>query len=287
MNFMTSGREMMSMLSKAKIAVATTVVVLGFGAAPGWAEVEQQGEEKPVVVQDSEAQVTDSPAGFSVRIGDSGSDAGEQQGEDSGKGIVIHVGGDGDRGSARISGAGRVVDRVVSQLDAALENLPEEVRSEMDAEDVRELRAALQEIQALKSGGEVVRVDTSESLAEVLAPVMAILLLFGGPIMIVAIVSFNNRRKREMVHGTIDKIIEQGRDVPVELLDALDKGKNGKSTLARGTVNVALGIGIGAALYSLSGPSVATLGLIPFCIGAAQLLVWVVEGKESRDRTAG
>ena len=73
--------------------------------------------------------------------------------------------------------------------------------------------------------------------------------------------------------------------MPIELLDALDKGKNnGRSGLSRGTVNVALGVGIGAALFTLSGPDVATLGLIPLCVGIAQLFVWSVE-KNSPGRT--
>ena len=123
----------------------------------------------------------------------------------------------------------------------------------------------------------VKHVESDDSISEIIPGVVAIVLLFGGPVVIVALVSFNNRRKREMVHQTINKIIEQGRDVPVELLDALDKGKNGKSMLAKGTINVALGIGIGAWLWAISGPDVATVGLIPLCIGFAQLVNWKLE----------
>ena len=94
------------------------------------------------------------------------------------------------------------------------------------------------------------------------------------------------RALREQGHQTIDRIIAQGHEVPIELLDALDKGRsNGRSRLSRGTVNVALGAGIGAALFSLSGPDAATLGLIPLCIGIAQLFVWSLE-RNSPGRTA-
>ena len=126
----------------------------------------------------------------------------------------------------------------------------------------------------------------ADPLVEAISAIVPVMVLFLGPVLIVAIVSYNNRRKREMVHQTIDRIIAQRHEVPIELLDALDKGRsNGRSGLSRGTVNVALGAGIGAALFSLSGPDAATLGLIPLCIGIAQLFVWSLE-RNSPGRTA-
>lgn len=226
---------------------------------------------------------TGKAASITMRIGEDGKD-----GEPAGRGIEISVSGDADEASHEAAVAQRVVDRVMGELEQALAGLPEEVRKDLDEEDLRELREALSEIRDLRDPQHVVVSDhdgEEDTWAAVAPGVVAIVLLFGGPVAIVAIVSRNNRRKREMVHQTIDRVIEQGRDVPVELLDALDKGKNsGKTTLSRGTVNVALGVGIFAALYNLSGFDVATLGLIPLCIGVAQLIVWVVE-KRPADRT--
>ncbi len=221
-----------------------------------------------------DAPAAEKPHAFSMRIGD-----GEEAGE---RGIVIRVeGGEGE------SAAG-VVDRVVGELEQALAGLPEEARQEVDEQAMRELREALDEIRALREPGHVV-VDASDRevdpWAEAISAIVPVTVLFLGPVLIVAIVSYNSRRKREMVHQTIDSIIAQGHEVPIELLDALDKGKNnGRSGLSRGTVNVALGVGIGAALFTLSGPDVATLGLIPLCVGIAQLFVWSVE-KNSPGRT--
>jgi hypothetical protein len=107
-------------------------------------------------------------------------------------------------------------------------------------------------------------------------------------VVIVALVSYNNRRKRQMVHETIDRIIAQGKDVPVELLDALDKGeknRNGRSMLSRGVTNVALGLGIAGVLWGLGGDEAASLGLIWICYGAGQLLVWKLEDKPRQDGT--
>jgi hypothetical protein len=166
---------------------------------------------------------------------------------------------------------------VIAELEKALEGLPQSIREELDDDDMNDLREAMREIKGLKGARKVVHDGGSDTTSDIIPGVVAIVLLFGGPVVIVAIISFNNRRKRQLVHQTIDKIIEQGRDVPVELLDALDKGKNGKSALARGTVNIAIGVAICVWLYMISGIDVATIGLIPLCIGIAQIVVWKLE----------
>jgi len=224
-----------------------------------------------------EAPPGEQPRAFSMRIG---GDEDDGTGE---RGIVVSVDGDDVEGAERAEHAARVVDRVVGELEQALARLPAQARQEMDEESVRELREALGEIRALREHGHVAENGSERAgdpRAEAISAIVPVLVLFLGPVLIVAIVSYNNRRKREMVHQTIDRIIAQGHEVPIALLDALDKGRsNGRSGLSRGTVNVALGAGIGAALFSLSGPDAATLGLIPLCLGIAQLFVWSVERK--------
>ncbi len=69
----------------------------------------------------------------------------------------------------------------------------------------------------------------------------------------------------------------------MELLDALDKGSNGKSGLARGTVNVAIGLGVGGMFLANAGLGAASIGLIPLAIGLAQLLVWKLEKTRQQD----
>lgn len=211
---------------------------------------------------------------FSMKIG------GDEKDGEKAHGITITV--DDDEEEVKI--AGKVVDRVVSDLETALADLPEEVRAELDADDVEDLRRALEDVRRLKRGGGDHGPEDNAYVSDIVPGVVAIVLLFGGPIVIVAIVSYNNRRKRQMVHQTIDGIIAQGREVPVELLDALDKGQNAKSRLARGTVSVGLGLGLGAMLLATAGPEVASIGLIPLFIGLAHLLVWKLE-KTPEDRS--
>ena len=195
----------------------------------------------------------------------------------SAHGIEISMGDDEDPGA--------VVSKVIGRLETAIEGLPAEVQG-ADHGDIEELRAAVEDLRAMRDSPEIHReirlppLPQQESALEQFVPIVALLLIFGGPVLIVAIVSRNNRRKREMVHQTIDQMIAQGKDVPVELLDALDKGSkssNGKSGLARGTVNVALGLGIGGMFLANAGVGAASIGLIPLAIGLAQLLVWKLE----------
>lgn len=221
----------------------------------------------------------DEGKGLEIRIGGSDEPAADGSKDDRGIRVIVKGEEDGEAGEIRV--AGQTVDKVLEKLEGKL-----------DDEDMAELRDALDEVRGLKDGDgkrivihKSVEDDDDDAVSDIIPGVVAIVLLFGGPVLIVAIVSMNNRRKREMVHQTLDKIIAQGRDVPVELLDALDKGNNnGRSPLSRAAVNIALGIGLGAWLWAISGPDVATLGLIPLCIGIARLVAWKLESKDAATR---
>ncbi len=183
-------------------------------------------------------------------------------------------------------GSERFALGILKTVAISLESIPESVRAEMSEEDKENLEKALAEVEALSREKEQKLKDAEHSeKREVvihgsgfaddidLVGLVAVLLIFGSPVLIVFIISHNRRRKREMVHGTIDKMIEMGQEVPVEMLDALDKGDGAKPTTHKAFVNIAIGLGAGIALMSLAGADVATLALIPLFIGLAQLLV--------------
>jgi hypothetical protein len=113
---------------------------------------------------------------------------------------------------------------------------------------------------------------------EHLIGLVAVLMFFGTPIMIVAIISYNGRRKREMVHNTIDRMIDSGQPVPGELLDALDQNLSGSTAaLRRALVSIALGAALIIFFWQVAGGDVASLGLIPLFIGMAYLVIWWLE----------
>lgn len=260
----------------------TFALGLGLSAGMALAQAPAAAADPAVPAPDSAQPVPpaapDAPEAGKTRVFSMSIDTESKDDGDGSHGVRITVEGDEERGDV----AGKVIGRVVDDLEAALADLPEEVRKDVDTGDIEELRAAISELRALRDTREerfVVHEQADDNVVESLAGVLAILLIFGGPVLIVAIVSYNNRRKRQMVHETIDRVIAQGKDVPVELLDALDKPRNGKTALARGSVNIAIGVALGAMLFALAGPDVATIGLIPLCIGLAQLLVWKLENR--------
>ncbi len=261
-----------------KLRSVAAVVLIGCCSLLAIAQTPSAGQQAPAAASSAAAEPTAEPTpdatgkkSFRLSIG---ADGGK---DEKPHGIEISL--DGDENHAA------VVAKVIGRIETALEGLPEEVRSSEQG-DIAELRAAMDDLRAMKAAPEIhreIRVhEEDDSFLEQLAPVVALLVIFGGPVLIVAIVSFNNRRKRQMVHETIDRIISQGKDVPVELLDALDKGSNGKSGLARGTVNVALGLGIGGMFLANAGVGAASIGLIPLSIGLAQLLVWKLEAPRTQ-----
>lgn len=179
---------------------------------------------------------------------------------------------------------------ILKTVAISLESIPESIQADMTEEERQNLEKAIAEVEALSREKEQKLKDAEHSeKREVVihggglggsidvVGLVAVLLIFGSPVLIVFIISYNRRRKREMVHGTIDKMIEMGQEVPVEMLDALDKGDGAKPTAQKAYVNIAIGLGAGIALMSLAGADVATLALIPLFIGLAQLLVSKLE----------
>lgn len=175
---------------------------------------------------------------------------------------------------------------ILKTVAISLESIPESIQADMTEEERQNLEKAIAEVEALSREKEQKLKDAEHSEKHEVVihgsglgggidfvGLVAVLLIFGSPVVIVFIISYNRRRKREMVHGTIDKMIEMGQEVPVEMLDALDKGDGAKPTVQKAYVNIAIGLGAGIALMSLAGADVATLALIPLFIGLAQLLV--------------
>ena len=181
-------------------------MALSLCAGPGRAADAPAPGAPPAV----EAPAEEKPRAFSMRVG------GDEDAGSGERGIVISVDGDAVEGAERAQRAARVVDRVVGELEQALAGLPEEARKEVDEDAMRELREALGEIRALREPGHDVVNESERALdprAEAISAIVPVMVLFLGPVLIVAIVSYNNRRKREMVHQTIDRIIAQGHEV--------------------------------------------------------------------------
>ena len=115
-------------------------------------------------------------------------------------------------------------------------------------------------------------------MTEALVATMGLLVGFGLPILLVAIVLYYKHRRQQMTHETIVRLAEKGVPVPPELLLARPERHSG---LRGGLVLIALGIGL--SLFFLERGREWSIGLIPGLMGVALLIAWVIEGR-SREK---
>lgn len=121
--------------------------------------------------------------------------------------------------------------------------------------------------------------DALGSVSGMFVASLAIALIFGTPIMLVAAVLYASYRKRRLMHNTIDQYVTSGRDIPPEVLQSLHQQVTPGNNLNRGLVMTGAGLGVIACFLVMGTKEAAALGLIPLFIGLAQLLIWKLEKK--------
>jgi uncharacterized iron-regulated membrane protein len=104
--------------------------------------------------------------------------------------------------------------------------------------------------------------------------IIAMLVGFGLPLALVAIVLYFKHRKSVMNHETITRLAEKGLPIPAELMEPPRRGNAG---LRGGLVLVALGIAL-SFFFAGWGPG-WSIGLIPGLMGVALLVAWKIESK--------
>ncbi|WP_231491418.1 DUF6249 domain-containing protein [Microbulbifer sp. HZ11] len=110
--------------------------------------------------------------------------------------------------------------------------------------------------------------------------IVAIIAVFGTPILIVWMVTRNNYRKKQLLMENINRMVSEGRDIPPELLDAMDReGTN--TTKDRGITLIAIGAAVFIWLSISAGVDVGSLGLIPLFIGIARYVNWKHDQKQA------
>jgi hypothetical protein len=97
---------------------------------------------------------------------------------------------------------------------------------------------------------------------------------FGLPLLLVAMVLFYKHRRVKMTHETIVRLAEKGVPVPPELLQPKSSRTSG---LRGGLVLIALGAGL--SIYFLERGGAWSIGLIPGLMGVALLVSWAIENK--------
>ncbi|WP_346836652.1 DUF6249 domain-containing protein [Microbulbifer sp. SAOS-129_SWC] len=113
-----------------------------------------------------------------------------------------------------------------------------------------------------------------------LVPVMGILAVFGTPILIVWLVTRNSYRKKQLMMDNINRMVAEGRDIPPELLDAME-GESPRNVRDRGFTLIAVGLALFIWLSLSSGVEVGSLGLIPLFIGIARFVNWKLDAQHN------
>ena len=109
-----------------------------------------------------------------------------------------------------------------------------------------------------------------------LVAIMGMLVSFGLPLALVALILVYKQRRQRMAHETILRLAEKGLPIPPELIEP---PRRASTAMRAGLVLIALGIALAIFLREVGGPW--SIGLIPGLMGAALLLSWYLEKRSA------
>lgn len=165
-----------------------------------------------------------------------------------------------------------IVDEVIGELKAEWKDLDQEERQEVK--------------DALRSFQEGINITIPDSfsfggLSSVIVPIFAILFTFGSPVLVIALLLLFSYRKRKQRDALVEKFINAGKDVPPEILATFNNNGASGNNLQRGLILSGIGSGLFLFLGMLVGWGVASVALIPLCIGIARLLIWKLSEQQA------
>jgi hypothetical protein len=116
--------------------------------------------------------------------------------------------------------------------------------------------------------------DGGVPVAAAVIAVVALIVTFGSPIIIVASVLLYRMRKTRLTHDTILKLAEKGVPIPPELIAAPQRDTP-KSDLKTGIILLSAGAGLMLFFFEVGAPS--SLAAIPALMGIGYLVAWKIE----------
>jgi len=120
--------------------------------------------------------------------------------------------------------------------------------------------------------------DGGIPVAGAVIAVVALIVTFGSPIIIVASVLLYRMRKTRLVHDTILKLAEKGVPIPPELI-AAPQQDTPKSDLKTGIILLSAGAGLMLFFFEVGAP--ASLAAIPVLMGIGYLVAWKIEKSQA------
>ena len=115
---------------------------------------------------------------------------------------------------------------------------------------------------------------------------LSIIMIFGLPIFIVALVLYFGYKNKQAKYKLASEALAAGKEIPENLFKANPKKEN-NDTLTKGIKNVFLGIGLVVFIWVLTGEeSLAAIGFLMFCIGLGQVVTaYATRPKETSTST--
>lgn len=174
-----------------------------------------------------------------------------------------------------------VIDSIPGMSEQAKAELRETLKAEVgeavaDPAFVAGLEVAADKVAGAAPGASEFHPGMLIPLAGILFAAFAV----SVPVLIVIVVLVFAQKKRRQRAELVARFIESGQEVPRELLvdhaEPADMG--GEPNLRRGVLLMGIGLGLLIALGVLAGWQIGALGLIPFFIGLARVVIWKLEG---------
>lgn len=115
---------------------------------------------------------------------------------------------------------------------------------------------------------------------------LSIIMVFGMPILIVALVCFFAYKNKQAKYKLASEALTAGKEIPQDLFKENTKTNN-EDTLKKGIKNAFLGIGLGVFLWVLTHEEgIAAIGFLIFCIGLGQVVTaYATRSKETSTST--
>ena len=128
----------------------------------------------------------------------------------------------------------------------------------------------------LSKGGEFLFNQMENMLrATLIIPILGIIMIFGLPILIVALVLYFRHKNKQAKYKLAAEALAAGKEVPKELFEEnLASPKQNNETLTKGIQNICLGLGLGVFLWLLTNvAAIAAIGFIIFCKGVGEVII--------------
>lgn len=111
-----------------------------------------------------------------------------------------------------------------------------------------------------------------------LIPIIAIVCVFGLPVIIVFLSFYFGYKKRKARYQLVEKALEAGQPIPEEFLRSV---KNPGNTLTKGLTNTFTGIGLFIFLWGITGEfGIGCIGLLVMFMGLGQIVIHYAQEKK-------